>query len=154
MKKYRLANNESGATAVEFALVLPVILIFVFGIIEFGLLMFNKQVLTNACREGARLGTLVRENRDIEDTLIKNTVLQYAQNHLVTFGAGDSFEEDDIDIRPEEGHPRCFSFWETPDQTDRCSIIVTINFNWTYLYLGILGIDPINIRAVSRMYMD
>jgi Flp pilus assembly protein TadG len=45
---------DRGAAAVEFALILPLLLLLVFGIVEFGLLL-NKQVsVSNAAREGAR----------------------------------------------------------------------------------------------------
>ena len=42
--------------AVEFALVLPLLLVLVFGVLEFGLIMSAKGVITHASREGARLG--------------------------------------------------------------------------------------------------
>lgn len=46
--------SEKGAAAVEFALVVPLLLILVFGIIEFSRI-YNAQIsLTNAAREGAR----------------------------------------------------------------------------------------------------
>jgi Flp pilus assembly protein TadG len=53
--KMRL-KSQKGVAAVEFALVLPLLVLLIFGIIEFSLLMFNKQVITNASREGARAG--------------------------------------------------------------------------------------------------
>ncbi|WP_026553245.1 TadE family protein [Arthrobacter sp. H20] len=47
-------QNETGAVAVEFALVLPILLLLVFGIVEFGR-AYNTQVsLTHAAREGVR----------------------------------------------------------------------------------------------------
>ena len=50
--------REQGAAAVEMALILPVLLIVVFGIIDFGSL-FNAQIsLTQAAREGVRLGAI------------------------------------------------------------------------------------------------
>ncbi|BEQ13668.1 TadE/TadG family type IV pilus assembly protein [Desulfoferula mesophila] len=59
MKKLRkLLGQNSGIAAVEFALVLPLLLLFLFGIIEMGLAWHTKQVVTNVCREGARYGTL------------------------------------------------------------------------------------------------
>lgn len=44
----------------EFALVLPVLLLILFGIIEFGLVMFDQAVITNASREGARAGIVLK----------------------------------------------------------------------------------------------
>jgi hypothetical protein len=49
-------RSESGAAAVEFALLLPVLMLILFGIIEFGLALHQQAILTNASREGARLG--------------------------------------------------------------------------------------------------
>ncbi len=48
-------RSDGGAAAVEFALILPIFVLLVFGIVEFGRL-FNTQVsLTGAAREGARI---------------------------------------------------------------------------------------------------
>ena len=47
-------RSENGAAAVEFALILPVFLVLLLGIIEFGA-AYNAQILlTNAAREAAR----------------------------------------------------------------------------------------------------
>jgi Flp pilus assembly protein TadG len=48
--------NERGVAAAEFALLLPVLLTILFGIIEFGMIMYGREVVTNATREGARAG--------------------------------------------------------------------------------------------------
>ena len=50
--------NERGAVAAEFALLLPVLLTILFGIIEFGMIMYGREVVTNASREGARAGII------------------------------------------------------------------------------------------------
>ncbi|MGH7229998.1 MAG: TadE/TadG family type IV pilus assembly protein [Nitrospiraceae bacterium] len=49
-------HDERGAAAVEFAILLPVLMLILFGIIEFGLIMYSREVITNASREGARAG--------------------------------------------------------------------------------------------------
>ena len=56
MRVYKKLRSESGASAVEFALLLPVLMMILFGIVEFGLALYRQAILTNASREGARLG--------------------------------------------------------------------------------------------------
>ena len=51
-------RNRRGAAVVEFAVVVPIFLMMVFGMIEFGRAIMVQQVLTNASREGARLAVL------------------------------------------------------------------------------------------------
>ena len=50
-KRFR---REGGASAVEFVLVLPVLAIFVFGIIGFGVAFMQMQTIRGALREGGR----------------------------------------------------------------------------------------------------
>lgn len=51
-------RNRRGAAAVEFAIVAPVFFLLVFGMIEYGRMVMVQQVITNASREGARVGVL------------------------------------------------------------------------------------------------
>ncbi|MCG8583239.1 MAG: pilus assembly protein [Pirellulales bacterium] len=51
-------KHRRGAAVVEFAIVLPIFFLMVFGMIEFGRMVMVRQVLTNASREGARIGVL------------------------------------------------------------------------------------------------
>ena len=51
-------RNERGAELIEFALVLPVLLLIVCGIFDFGFVFQRYEVLTNAAREGARMASL------------------------------------------------------------------------------------------------
>ena len=59
----RKSSSQKGASLVEFALVLPLLMLILWGIIEFGLLLYNKQVITNASREGARAGIVAANPR-------------------------------------------------------------------------------------------
>jgi Flp pilus assembly protein TadG len=51
-------HNRHGAAAVEFALVAPLFFLLIFGMIEYGRMVMVQQILTNAAREGARVGVL------------------------------------------------------------------------------------------------
>ncbi len=54
--------RDRGAAAVEFALLLPILLLLVFGIIDFGRALNAQVTLTQAAREGARLAALNQPN--------------------------------------------------------------------------------------------
>jgi Flp pilus assembly protein TadG len=69
----RAWNSEAGQELIEFALVFPMLLLVVLGIIDFGLLFRNYEVLTNAAREGARVAVLP----GYSDTDVQNRVAQY-----------------------------------------------------------------------------
>jgi Flp pilus assembly protein TadG len=56
----RRLRATNGQTVVEFALVLPILSLVLFGIIQFGLLFYNYIDLTSATREGARKAAVSR----------------------------------------------------------------------------------------------
>jgi len=113
-------NNQHGAAFVEFALVLPILLILVGGIVEFGFLYYNKQVLTNASREGVRAGIVYEfdENGNRETADISQIAQDYAndrifpfnQNHQVSVTAPNQAElatlayPDEITVTVEHSH--------------------------------------------------
>ncbi len=53
-------KNERGQTMAEFALVLPILLVLLFGIIQFGVIFNNYVTLTDAVRSGARKAVVSR----------------------------------------------------------------------------------------------
>jgi len=53
-----LGANERGAEAVEFALVVPLFLLLVFGVVDFGYMINRDTMVNNASREGAREGAV------------------------------------------------------------------------------------------------
>ncbi len=57
-KLRKLTKSERGSTAVEFALLLPILATLTFGMIDFGRMLWFQEVLVNATRTGARQGTL------------------------------------------------------------------------------------------------
>ena len=58
MKRLKL---QTGSNIVEFAFILPLLLILVSGIVDLGIALFDKAVITNAAREGARFGMVFGE---------------------------------------------------------------------------------------------
>jgi Flp pilus assembly protein TadG len=62
----RRTASDRGTAAVEFALVLPVLLLIVFGLIDFGRALNAQISLTGAAREGARLAALGYSDADVQ----------------------------------------------------------------------------------------
>ena len=54
-------RDERGAAVVEFALILPILILFVFGIVEFGRAYSARIELTGAVRDGARAVALGKD---------------------------------------------------------------------------------------------
>jgi Flp pilus assembly protein TadG len=88
-------QNERGAVAAEFALLLPVLLTVLFGTIEFGMIMYSREVITNASREGARAGIVQTfpkpSGGDIESiatTYLTGTGINPANVIITVTGAG------------------------------------------------------------------
>lgn len=80
------AEKQRGAAVVEFALILPILLALLVGGIDASLALYDKAVITNASREGARAGIVAR-NPKLTDAQIRQVVTQYAQSALVSFGS-------------------------------------------------------------------
>ena len=67
---------------VEFALIFPVLMLFVFGVIDFGRVFHVLIAISNAAREGARIGTLYNIGPDglMNETMIRQAATQEAGN--------------------------------------------------------------------------
>ena len=69
-------RDTEGAAAVEFALVLPLLMLLVLGGLDWGYYFFIKQVSTNAAREGARAGSLELD-ATVSASMARSTVGNY-----------------------------------------------------------------------------
>jgi len=72
----RLRQNDEGAELIEMAIVLPLLLFLIMGMVDFGFLFQRYVVLTNAAVEGARVASLP----GYSDTDVSDRVTAYATN--------------------------------------------------------------------------
>ena len=121
---------------VEFAIVLPLLLILIFGIIEFSVMFYDKAMLTNATREGTRAAILFAERPDSANTAgdydyaldvanksqaIKDVVNQYCLNNLITFGDSSDPLILSTDVQP------------GPCESSADSVTVSVSYKYTFL---------------------
>jgi Flp pilus assembly protein TadG len=142
-------TSQKGTSAVEFALVLPILIIITFGIIEFGMLIYNQQVLTNASREGARAGIVASSPRvpPTGANSIESVVQNYCIDHLsgnpitITFGATNNL-------------PTVTTVGYSPTAAFRAPLTVQVNYQYSFLVIPdfIPGIARLrNMQAVAVM---
>ena len=131
MKEIDRRDGTRGAVLVEFVLILPFLLVLLFGCIEFGLIFYNKQVLTNASREGARAGISRTGN-------IIQIVNDYCGIRLVSF-AGTPVVK--TSIVGENG----------PYAAD---LTVTTEYDYSFIvpnFLGFGAVMPLRAETVMKM---
>ena len=66
-----MKREERGAALVEFALALPLLLVVLGGIVEWGMVFQREELLANAAREGARMATLPGYDQTSVDTRVR-----------------------------------------------------------------------------------
>ena len=76
-------SNEKGAELIEFAIMLPLLLVILAAIWDFGRAYRTYQVLTNAAREGVRLA-VVPAGKNQEDAVQNRVVAYMAQSNINT----------------------------------------------------------------------
>jgi Flp pilus assembly protein TadG len=73
--------DDRGAAAVELAIVLPVMMLLIFGLIDFGRAMSQQIMLTEAVREGARVGALSGTTTDVKNQVTSILGSDFAVNN-------------------------------------------------------------------------
>lgn len=73
-------KNQNGQTMAEFAIVVPIVLLILFAIIQFGILFHNYVTLTDAVRAGARQGAVSRHLSSGREAAVEDRVRDSAVN--------------------------------------------------------------------------
>lgn len=101
----RRIREERGQTLVEFALVVPVLLVILFGIIQFGVVYRNYVTLTDASRVGARKAAVSRHEANpagVAEAAVRGSASGLDQGELevsVTASAWEHGEDVTVNAR-------------------------------------------------------
>jgi Flp pilus assembly protein TadG len=126
-----MARGERGAALVEFAFALPLLLVVLAGIVDFGFVFQRYEVITNAAREGARLASLPGFD---DQTTVDNRVRAYVMQGLnITAGnLGANMPSGAVTLTDQD---------MTINGETVPSVIVTVTYQHNYLLLGpVLGL--------------
>lgn len=141
MKLKIIPFDQKGAAAIEFAIILPLLLMLLFGMIEFGIILYDKAMITNASREGARAGIVFVSGETLEEfnKKISDAVDKYCNGHLITFGEGSTT-------------PNIKAQTTKPVQGTNLTVIVS--YRYDYLVLPNFVDDYIILSAQTTMRME
>lgn len=139
--KRKSSGRRDGQAVVEFALVLPVFILLVFGAIEFGRAYYDLHLLTNAAREGARRGSLPNQ--------LEADVVDAVQDFLESVGLGGTWSTT-VTVSDAEGTPR--AGLADAQEGDQVSVTVAYDFQVLVgaLLPGFSGTVQLNGRCVFR----
>ena len=134
-------KDQKGVAAVEFGIVAPLLFLILFGIIEFGILLFDKAVITNASREGARRGVVsaIRNNASGVTDAINTATAK--TSFLISFGTASS---------PSCGTNPCAVAVDTDGDFvsgDRLTVTVYYNFKGFFIQ-PLIGQQPLSATTV------
>lgn len=151
----RFLTDETGASAVEMAILLPLLVMVVFGLIEFGLLLYNQQVITNASREGARAAIVGDCSHRLTDAQIGQIVRDYcidpkdaSKKRLITFNQVNNPPATSVSPSPSN----CTAGGAGLTAGD--DVAVTVQYTYSFLAPSLLGFGPakqIGARTVMKM---
>jgi Flp pilus assembly protein TadG len=123
-------RSERGAVVVEFALLLPVLLMIVIGTIEFGRVYSQFQVFNGAAREGARCAAVQAtpfRDCDVQDRIDSGaTPYEPAEDATVSLACNDTTIGDPVTVSWTQPFDLDIPFWgdvtitRTIESTFRC----------------------------------
>ena len=114
-------SREEGVAAVEFAIILPVLALFLFGVLEFGRVWSQYQVFQGAAREGARCAAVASTSECDIQTAIDNAAEPYQPDEDATVeilggggapdGCTDADQGEDVQVSWEQSLNINIPFW-------------------------------------------
>lgn len=69
----RSIHNQKGQSLVEFAIIVPILLLIVMGIFQFGMMLNAYLTIENVSREGARIGIIGSSDAEINSAIIASS---------------------------------------------------------------------------------
>ncbi|MBE0609906.1 MAG: pilus assembly protein [Dehalococcoidia bacterium] len=74
---HRFRQTEAGQSLVEFTMILPIFLVLMFGLIDFGRAFYTWLLVTNAAREGARVAAVQADSATVQDRIYDSFCSNY-----------------------------------------------------------------------------
>jgi Flp pilus assembly protein TadG len=139
-------RQSRGAATVEMALVLPIVLLFMFGIFEYGRYFMTMQLLNNAAREGARYAIAHLQPVTIGSTTYGNATSDVT-NVINGVTAGVTLNNQNVNVYASDAQGNNVGTWTGAIAGQSVTVEITGNFQFMGVpFLG-LGSVPVDIKS-------
>jgi Flp pilus assembly protein TadG len=143
-------SKRRGAAVIEAALVLPVVVLFLFGILEYGRYLMFLQVFTNAAREGAHYALAHTDPITISGTTSGNATSDVT-NAVNNALAGQKLTNQNVQVYASDSLGNNLGTWTTGQAGQ--SVCVRITGNYPVIIPNLLHLAssvPVVAQAVMR----
>jgi len=149
-----LRRGEEGQAIIEMALTLPLLLMIVLGVFDFGLMFQRFEVVTNAAREGARLAVLTSQYSTSD---ARQRALDYLASGGITGGTCSPGTAGSLCVTVTPGTTTIAG---TSPAITVNEMVVSVEYDHQHVFVGpimglfggTLGVTP--LKAVSRMRVE
>ena len=136
-KILRTNRLRRGASVIEAAVVLPIVLLFLMGILEYGRYVMMMQVLTNASREGAHYALAHTEPFTLQGTTYGNATSD-VQTIVSKFSAGQQLAGQTIQVYESDAAGNNLGVWTGAASGE--SICVKISGTYHFMIPSMLSL--------------
>lgn len=129
---------RAGSQLIEFALVLPMVLVLIFGMIGFGIALYDKSVVTTASREAARAGIVLKTPRLTQDE-VEAIAETYCAGKVITFG----------------GSSECEATASGAGGPSGADLSVTVDYDYSFLIADLIPwLESVTLSSTTVMKME
>lgn len=136
----RISSGERGSQIVELAIITPVLMLLILGMVDMAALYRTHQILNNATREGARFA-IVKEHLG-KTPEIQQVVVDYFNSRLNADSAQRALTTADVVVDQSQFVPTASGIYL---HTSR----VTVTYNYNLLYLPRFYSNPAVLRLTT-----
>lgn len=133
LQRLPLLPDRRGGTAVEFALVAPLLIVALFGIIDFGRMMWMASSVEHAAAEAVRYAIVRGADADVPATA--TDIADYVNSRT----AGMNPEDLSVAVN-----------W-SPNNWSGSLVSVTVGYRYDFFLANLLALEPIQLEGASTM---
>jgi Flp pilus assembly protein TadG len=157
MKRRRTALDQraDGQALVEFALIIPIFLALLFGVVDLGRVIWANDSLASAAREGARYASVHAGTPALTTSVSKADIRSYTQGFAI--GGGDATVEVCYSVvHYAQGSMGCSGNTDEPNADNKRGnlVTVTVTSHIPVLTGAVLGFGTFTVTGTSTVLIN